>query len=61
MKNCKDNARKISKIALEISTSVDHTTATVVQRGDALEANISVIAALGATKEYLRYHSLLPS
>jgi len=61
MKNCKDDARKISKMALEISTSVDHTIATAVQRGDALDANISVVAALGATKEYVLYHGLLPS
>ena len=51
MKNCKDNARKISKMALEISTSVDRTATAAAQRGNALDANISMVAALGATKE----------
>jgi len=51
MKNSKDTARKISKISLEISTSVDNTTTAARLRGETTDLEISVAAALGATKE----------
>ena len=51
MRNCKENARKISKLALEISISVEHTAVTVNQSDNTLDTRISMIAALGATKE----------
>jgi len=51
MKNCKNNSRKISKVALEIATSIDNTAAAARHRGETVGAAISVNAALGATRE----------
>lgn len=53
MKNCKDNSRKISKLALEIATSIETAAAVTRHRGEVSDASISVKAALGATREYV--------
>jgi len=59
MKNSKDGSRKISKIALEIATSIEHTAAAAHHRGEATGTAISVNAALGATREYVLQWSML--
>ena len=51
MKNSKNTSRKISKISLEIATSVDNTATAARLRGATAELEISVAAALGATTE----------
>ena len=51
MKNCKDNSRKIAKISLDITNSIENTVATTRHRGEEPNATISVNAALGATRE----------
>jgi len=51
MKNSKDTSRKISKVTLEIATSVDNTATAARLRGEMSDIPISVAAALGATKE----------
>ena len=52
MKNCKNDSRKISKLALEIAASVENTAATTQLHGDA-SLPVAIAAALGATKEYV--------
>jgi len=57
MKNSKNNSRKISKVALDIATSIENTAAAVRHRDGAAAGTgiaISVNAALGATREYVR-------
>ena len=51
MKNSKNTARMISKISLEIATSIKNTATAALHGGDATELPISVAAALGVTKE----------
>ena len=51
MKNSKDTSRKISKISLDIATSINNTATAALHGGKATELPISVAAALGATKE----------
>jgi len=51
MKNCKDDARKISKLALEIANSVKNTAVVKRDSSDATDLAITVVAALGATRE----------
>jgi len=51
MKNSKDTSRKISKISLEISTSINNTATAALHGGKSTDLPISVAAALGATKE----------
>ena len=62
MKSCKDDARKMSRIALEIATCVKKTADMTQFQSDAVAVPISVIAALNATTEYelaLNYTSVL--
>ena len=51
MKNSKNTARLISKISLEIATSVKNTATAALHGGKATELPIPVAAALGATTE----------
>ena len=51
MKNSKDESRKVSKISLEIATSIANTSAAANHRGESTDLPVSVAAALGATKE----------
>jgi len=51
MKNCKDDSRKISKVALDIAISIENTAAAAHHRDEAAGTAISVNAALGATRE----------
>ena len=51
MKNSKNTSRKISKISLEIATSVENTATAARLRGEMIDLQVSVAAALGATKE----------
>jgi len=51
MKNSKDTSRKISKISLEIATSINNTATAALHGGKSTDLPISVAAALGATKE----------
>jgi len=51
MKNSKDTSRKISKISLEIATSINNTATAALHGGKLADLPISVAAALGATKE----------
>jgi len=53
MKNCKDNSRRISKVALQIATSIENTAAAAHHRGGETNPAVSTNAALGATKEYV--------
>jgi len=58
MKNSKDTSRKISKISLEIATSINNTATAALHGGKSTDLPISVAAALGATKEsVLRSHT----
>jgi len=51
MKNSKNTSRKISKISLEIATSVHNTATAARLRGETTGFQIPVAAALGVTKE----------
>jgi len=51
MKNYKDDSRKISKLTLEIATSVENTATAAILRGEDINVTVSVNAALGATRE----------
>ena len=51
MKNSKNTARVISKISLEVATSINNTATAALHGGKTNKLPISVAAALGATKE----------
>lgn len=51
MKNCKEVARKISSAALDIAASVENTVVVARQSGEVTNNNISITAALKATRE----------
>lgn len=51
MNNCKDASSRISKLALEIATSIENTAAAARHRGEDTNATGSVNAALGVARE----------